>query len=130
MDDMESKLGALLNNPEIMQQVMAMAQSLGHAQSPSSSQELPSQKVNQDEKPSIPVSLPFGEPNLAMIQQLSSLASQTNVDQNQKILLKALGPYLSKDRIQKLEKAMRAAKLAQFASAALGQSNFLKNPGR
>lgn len=127
MDDMESKLGAILNNPDIMQQVMAMAQSLGQSQAAAR----PSQEPQKQEQQNVnPTSFPLNESNLAMIQQLSGLASKTNVDQNQRVLLKALEPYLSRDRIQKLEKAMRAAKLAQFASGFLGQSNFLINPGR
>ena len=34
MDDMEEKLGAVLNNPQLMQQIMAMAQSLGAEKPP------------------------------------------------------------------------------------------------
>ena len=29
MDDMEEKLGSILNNPQMMQQIMSMAQSMG-----------------------------------------------------------------------------------------------------
>ncbi|MBO5953508.1 MAG: hypothetical protein J6Q53_05260 [Oscillospiraceae bacterium] len=35
-------------------------------------------------------------------------------------MLKALGPYLSRERLRKLENAMRAAKMAKVAAAALG----------
>ena len=38
--------------------------------------------------------------------------------------------YLSRERISKLEKAMRAAKLARVASSFLGQSGLLNISGR
>ena len=34
MDEMEQKLGAVLGNPELMQKIMAMAQSLGQPAQP------------------------------------------------------------------------------------------------
>ena len=65
-----------------------------------------------------------------MIQKLSGLAGQSNIDKNQRTLLTALSPYLSRERIYKLEKAMRAAKMANMASAFLGKSGFQFNLGR
>ena len=55
------------------------------------------------------------------MQKMISLAGSTNIDKNQKALLSALSPYLSRDRIRKLEQAMRAAKMAGFAATALAQ---------
>lgn len=111
MDDLESKLNQVMNNPELMQQIMSMAQSLGQSQnSPvSETQQAPS-------NPGL-----FGDLNPAMLAQLAGLASKAGVDQDQKQLLHALRPYLPGQRLQKLEKAMRAAKLARFASQALNQ---------
>lgn len=131
MDDMESKFNAILGNPEMMQQIMAMAKSLGQVPTKEAqeSKDTPSsQKPPKPPKPSGSVSP--GNIDLSMLQKLSGLASQTNVDANERVLLKALGPYLSQNRIQKLEKAMRAAKLAQFASAALNQNQAINPPGR
>ena len=55
-----------------------------------------------------------------MLQKLAGLASSAGVDQEQKALLTALGPYLSRDRVHRLEKAMQAAKMAKLASSFLG----------
>jgi hypothetical protein len=55
-----------------------------------------------------------------MIQKLSGLAGQSSIDKDQKTLLKALTPYLNRERILKLEKAMRAAKMARLASGLIG----------
>ena len=105
MDDMESKLGAILGNPQMMQQIMSMAQSF---QSSPESQTTPSESVPE---------IDFGT-----VQKITALIGKTGIDTQQKALLHALGPYLSSQRIQKLEKAMRAAKLAGMASAFLGST--------
>lgn len=115
MEGMEEKLGAILNNPQMMQQIMSMAQSMSAPQEP------PKQ---EKQEPTLP-SLPDFDP--AMLQKVMGLAGQMGVDPNQKALLGALRPYLSDARVQKLEKAMRAAKLANLASSAFssGALSFL-----
>lgn len=105
MEDMESKLGAILSNPQMMQQIMSIAQNFGSEPEP--------QPPPSDTGPEI---------DFAMIQKLTSLIGKTGIDAQQKALLHALGPYLSDQRIRKLEKAMRAAKLAGMASVFLGNS--------
>lgn len=107
MDDMQNQLNAVLGNPEMMQQIMTMAQAL---------QSAPQEQVAAPPAPD------FGGIDLAMVQKLSGIAGQSNIDSNQRNLLKALSPYLSHERIAKLEKAMRASKLAGLASSFLGNS--------
>ena len=112
MDQMEEKLGAILGNPDMMQKIMSMAQSLGApAEQPQPQPEPPRQS------PAVP------ELDVASLQKLMSFAQQTGIDRNQQALLKALDPFLTRERIRKLEKAMRAAKLANLATSALGQLN-------
>lgn len=126
MDDMQQKLNAILGNPEMMQQLMSMAQSLGQSQeSP-----LPPQSQNTQQTESSPA-FANGVPGLDMasIQRIAGLAQRTGIDRNQQTLLKALNPYLNREHITKLEKAMRAAKLAAVAATFLG-SNSLFNTGR
>lgn len=110
MDEMEEKLGAILGNPELMAQIMQMAQSLnpGGSTQPPREEEPPSR-----EEP--PAGIDF-----SLLGQISRLASETNLDSQQRTLLKALGPYLRSERIHKLERAMQAARMAHLASALLG----------
>lgn len=112
MSELEDKLGTLLSNPQLMQQIAAMAQTLG--QSP------PKQPAPQATQaaPSLP--------DPAMLQGLSGIMQAGRVDQEQQELLHALSPFLSPVRIGKLERAMRAAKMAEFASILLksGGINF------
>lgn len=115
MDEMEQKLGAILNNPEMMSQIMSMAQSFGK----NTSDTAPTEPSKKDPSPPAKATTMPNSADLAMIQKVYGLAQNTNIDRNQQALLRALSPYLSKDRINKLEKAMRAAKLAGFATLAL-----------
>ncbi len=118
MDDMEEKLNSILGNPQMMSQLMSMAQSLGGVQ-----------QENRDDTPPGD-STPLGAGlDLNMIQKVAGLAQKSNIDRNQQALLKALGPYLSTERIHKLEKAMRAAKIAALATTVLGNGALL-NFGR
>lgn len=107
MDDLEKQLGSILGDPQMMQKIMSMAQSMGGAQD--------APPPPQEEKP-----LP--EIDAATLQRLSRLAGSSSIDKREQALLHALAAYLSKERIGKLEKAMRAAKLAQVASSAMAQN--------
>ena len=106
MDDLQARMGAILNDPEMMQKISAMAQSL------SSPQDAAPQPPPQPGLPNI---------DPGMLQKLAGFAGQTGIDNNQRTLLKALNPYLSGDRISKLERAMRAASMARMAAAFLGR---------
>ena len=113
MDDMSEKIGAILNDPKMMEQIMSMASVLGNNQGPAKQE-----------------SVPMPDIDIATIQRLTGLAKQSSIDKREQALLRALGAYLSKDRICKLEKAMRAAKMARLASHALGQKGQLSPIGR
>lgn len=108
MEDIEEKLNAILGNPQMMSQLMRMAQSLGNPP--------------EEPGPSPPLGpqVPLAGVDLGILQKVAGLAQQSGIDRNQQALLKALRPYLSQERISKLEKAMRAAKIAGVATTAIG----------
>lgn len=116
MEGMEEKLNAILGNPQMMQQIMSMAQAMGQQE-----ESKPEPQQQQNNSPGL---------DLAMIQKLSGIARQSSIDKNQQNLLRALTPYLSRERISKLEKAMRAAKIAGIASTALAGSGISLLSGR
>lgn len=133
MEGMEEKIGAILSNPEMMKTIMTMAQSLGQnmpqqepPQAQPQKQAQPQQKTPLQAKsaPSI------GKNELEMISKISTLSQQTGLDRQEQTLLKALNPYLTKDRLEKLEKAMHAAKMAKFATVAFSQSGGPNKTGR
>lgn len=113
MDEMEDKIGAILNNPQMMQQIMAMAQTLGGQSA------APESNKREPEPESFP------QIDLAMVQKLSGLAQGSRVDPREKALLQALQAYISGDRIRRLEKAMQAAKMAKMVTSVIGQQGLL-----
>ena len=118
MDNMEEKIGSILNDPETMQRIMSMAQALGSS-------------AKQQDAPAEPASAPsFPEIDINMLQKFSGLAKQGNIDKQQQNLLQALNPYLSRQRIQKLENAMRAARMARIAAGALSGQGLKLPTGR
>lgn len=104
MEDMEEKIGAILNNPQMMQQIMTLAQTM----SQSSQESLPN--VNN---------VGISSPDFSMLTKIGNLAKQSSIDREQQTLLRALNPFLSHDKIAKLERAMQAAKMAGIASTLL-----------
>lgn len=116
MSELEDKLKALMGNPQLMQQIVGMAQAMG--------------SQAQDSQPQEPT--PTGIPPLdtAQLQAIMQAAKQTGVDRNQQELLHALSPYLSNGRISKLERAMRAAKLAGVASSFMNSGGLKLLSGR
>ena len=69
MDDLESKLGSMLSNPELMQQVMSLAQSLGQSQGSPPSEPHPQAPLPASGNP-------LGDLNPAMLTQIAGIASK------------------------------------------------------
>ena len=116
---MEDKLNSILGNPEMMSQIMNMANALGGSQQ---------EKAETAREPQISL-IPDGlDP--AMLQKIAYAAQNAGIDSQQQALLKALRPYLSHQRLTKLEKAMRAAKLAGLATTFLGSGGLTFLTGR
>lgn len=109
MADLEQQLAAVMNDPSMMKKIMSFAQTLGNS-------EAPEPPKPQNEEPSM-----MPELDISTLQKLSGFMSQSGIDPNQKALLQALGPYLSQQRVGRLERAMRAAKMAGFATSLLGR---------
>lgn len=105
MEDMQAKINSILGNPQMMEQIMSIAQNF-----------------QSEPEPEVTSSPQMPEIDFATVQRLTSLIGKIGIDSQQKALLQALGPYLSNQRIHKLEKAMRAAKLAGIASTFLSKT--------
>lgn len=117
MEGLEEKLSSILNDPKAMESIMSMAQSLSQNTTPVAA--VPAKTDN-----------PLSSIDPAMLQRLSGMAQQSSIDSNQQNLLYALGPYLNRERIHKLERAMRAAKLAKLASTFLNSGGLQLLTGR
>ena len=118
MSELEDKLSAILGNPQLMQQIAAMAQSMGD-HSPAA------ERVPEAPKRQEP---PLPDPSL--LQAIAGTLGQSGVDSDQAALLQALTPYVSTGRLNRLERAMRAAKLAGTASLFLNSGGLQLLTGR
>lgn len=105
MDELDKKLEAILGNPELMQQIMHLAGQIGEPEE--------KKKTQEAESPS-PSVKPIIDSNA--LRNISALLDKTGTDRNQQALLTAMRPYIGELKMQKLEKAMQAAKMAQLAS--------------
>ena len=111
MSELDDKLNSILSNPAMMQQIMALAQTLNQSdsqqqkQEPSPQPQQPPQSTTQE-----------GALNPNLLSKVAGLMQRGSIDKNQESLLRALSPYLSKQKLQKLERAMHAAKMAGVAS--------------
>ncbi len=123
MSEMEEKLGAILSNPQMMQQIMSMAQAMSPPPEPQG-------RPEQPPEPAPPASAPPALPDFSVMQKLAGMTRQSGIDKNQQALLRALSPYISRERSARLEKAMRAAKMARLASAFLNAGGLDMLTGR
>ncbi len=113
MAGLEEQLNSVLSNPQMMQQIMALAQNFTPPAESAPAQPPPPQT------PQPAANFPAIDPG--MLQKLSGLMTQQGgIDKNAQLLLKALCPYISSHRITKLEKAMQAAKMARLATSLFG----------
>ena len=128
MEGMEQTLGAILENPQLMQQIMQLAQSVNVPDQPQNRETL--NKQESPPKMALPDQDIGSGLDPAMLAKLAGIAGKSNIDSNQKALLRALSPYLSRNRVVKLEKAMRAAKIASMASDFLNSGGMKLLSGR
>jgi len=104
MTDFEEKLNAILSSPDTMAQVMSIAQSLGGTPSPE-----PPSHHEAEEKTTPPLSSfdPAAIQAFLPLLQGGTKAAPSSHRQ----LLDALTPFLREERREKLQKALRTARL-------------------
>ena len=125
MSELDDKLNSILSNPAMMQQIMSLAQALNQseAQQPPPQQQIQQPQIPQDHF--APTNDRGINPNL--LSKIATLMQRGSIDKNQEALLRALRPYLNNQKLEKLERAMHAAKMAGIASEMVntrGQSPF------
>lgn len=109
MSNFEDKINAILGNPAEMEKLTRLAsQFLGGGREQEAA-------PPQAEKPDMSGLL---DPD--MLSKISRLMSSSG-NSDKTALLRAMGPYMSEERREKLEKAMRFARLAKVAGAMFGE---------
>lgn len=124
MSELDDKLNSILSNPQMMQQIMSLAQSMnGSDSAPSPPPSAPPSPPPSAPPPPPPPKAPalFDAPiDPSLLSKIAGLMQRGSIDQDQMQLLKALRPYLSGQKLQKLERAMHAARMAGIASDVIG----------
>ena len=131
MSELDDKLNSILSNPAMMQQIMSLAQALNQSDAQQPPPQQPPAQQPQVTQPQIPQDhfAPTNDrglnPNL--LSKIATLMQRGSIDKNQEALLRAIRPYLNNQKLEKLERAMHAAKMAGIASEMVntrGQSPF------
>ena len=127
MGQWEDKLGAILNNPQAMSQIMSIAQSLG-------GQDAGAQQAAPDAAPD-PVAPAEAAPPAEPVQDsplsgldldprlmeagMRALSVWNNPDDPRAALLQALRPFIKSERQAKLDRAIRVVRLSRAVRSAL-----------
>lgn len=101
MSDFEEQLNSILNDPAQMNRIAAMAQSL---------------MGGANEEPTPPKESDFSMPDLGRL--MAGLGGGKSDEK--RALLEAMKPYLSPHRREKLDRAMKLAKMIGMAETAFG----------
>lgn len=125
MAEFEDKLGAILNDPQAMQQIMSLARSLGGgasgkneaAETPSS---LPPETAEFEpvSDSGAPLSGLNLDPRLLEVGMKAISAYQDPSNEKAALLL-ALRPFVKEERYKKVDKAVQIAKISKAIRAAL-----------
>lgn len=111
MGDFEDRLNSILNDPAQMEKITSMAKSLmGGSET---AQEQP--KAQPKKEAGL-----FESFDPAMLGRLTKVVGGMNRNDDKQALLEAMKPYLSQRRREKLERAMKLAKMIHMAEIAFG----------
>ena len=100
---LEQAIGAVLQDPQQLQKIFALAQSLGLSPPEAPAAPPPPEQAPEDR----------GSALRTLLQQAGKL------DRRQENLLNALKPFLKPERREKVDRAMQAARISRLAGAAL-----------
>lgn len=115
MPDLQEMLRDITANPQAMQQLMSLAQSLGGG-GPK-----PLQSPGSPPSPQPPAPAPQQNP-MQLMQNLIQMSNQTgNLNPQQMALIQAIKPFLTPDRAEKLERAIQVANISRMASSSFRQ---------
>lgn len=121
MAQWEDKLGAILNNPQAMSQIMSIAQSLDGAQGSQSVPDAPDPdaQVTSTEPVSQPADMGLELDPKLMEVGMRALAAYRDPNNDRAALLQALRPFVKESRYGKIDKAVQIARLSKVVRAAL-----------
>lgn len=134
MAEFEEKLGAILNDPQAMGQIMALAQALNKNSTPSEGPSAPPPPPQAEPTEAVFEPVTFDEPEAEAetsppgglnidprLLQLGMRALSAYQDPNDEkaALLQALRPFIKEERYSKVDKAVQISKISKAIRAVL-----------
>lgn len=120
MSDFEDKLQSILGNPDAMNQIMSIAQSISGSSRDDRPVEHPPVMEEREHSPVPDITSVFDSLDPRLLQLGMQLLSEYNRrDDNKIALLTALQPFIKEDRYAKLDQAIQIAKLSRVIRVAL-----------
>lgn len=116
MAQWEEKLGAILNDPQAMSQIMSIARSLGGTQEQESEPAEASAAPNVPAEPSAPA--PELDPKVMEVG-MRALAAWQEPGDSRSALLQALRPLMKEERRSKVDKAIQITRLSKVVRVVL-----------
>ena len=113
----EQAIGAMLQDPEQMQKIFALAQSLGF--SPPNAQQAATARPEPPAAPQPAEQRQEAPPDERQRALGDLLQKAGKLDRRQENLLNALKPFLKPERREKIDRAMQATRISRRAGAAL-----------
>ena len=118
MAQLEEQLNQILGNPQAMEQIMALAQSLSGKQEEERQPEEETQPPAESDTPSPLSALDGLDPRLLRMG-MGLLSEYSAQDDKKTALLAALKPFLKPERQEKMDQAVRIARLTRVIRTAL-----------
>lgn len=118
MAQLEEQLNQILGNPQAMEQIMALAQSLSGKQEEERQPEEETQPPAENDPPSPLSALDGLDPRLLRMG-MGLLSEYSAQDDKKAALLAALKPFLKPERQEKMDQAVRIARLTRVIRTAL-----------
>lgn len=113
MDGLEETLGAILSSPETMEQIFALASSLGLGQEQAQTPPQPESGTGLGDL--------FGGLDPGMLLKLMPLVQEYQAGGGEReALLQALKPFLRQETGEKLEKAIRITRITRVIRTGMG----------
>lgn len=112
MAQLEEKLGAILNNPQAMSQILSLAQSLGGAPE--------GEPTEESAPPETPPQSPAPELDPKVMEVgMRALAAWQEPGDSRSALLQALRPLMKEERRSKVDKAIQITRLSKVVRVVL-----------
>ena len=118
MAQLEEQLNQILGDPQAMEQIMALAQSLSGKQEEERQPEEETQPPAENDPPSPLSALDGLDPRLLRMG-MGLLSEYSAQDDKKTALLAALKPFLKPERQEKIDQAVRIARLTRVIRTAL-----------